>query len=188
MAAGDGPLDTTPGRSVTDPNREGTSIRPPSVLQSHVDAVDTDVVKDDQLNSDREAIFAELLAAFGRRDNDVILAAMSGDVVLELPGTSALAGTYRGIDQVGRFVSQLRWVLDAGRHEVSFEHDGDQMLIRHQVAVHGPHHVAGMILFQRFTFDAPSGKITSIMVEPEDRGLFDYVVHTALSDDRVASP
>jgi ketosteroid isomerase-like protein len=145
-------------------------------------------MRDDQLNSDREAIFAELLAAFGRRDNDVILAAMSRDVVLELPGTSALAGTYRGIDEVGSFVSALRWVLDTGRHEVSFEHDGDQMLIRHQVAVHGPRHVAGMILFQRFTFDAPSGKVVSITVEPEDRGLFDYVVHSALSDDVVPSP
>jgi len=145
-------------------------------------------VKDDQLNSDREAIFAALLEAFGRRDDDVILTAMSRDVVLELPGTSALAGTYRGTDEVGRFMSQLRWVLGTGRHEVSFEHDGDQMLIRHQVAVRGPQHVAGMVLFQRFTFNAPSGKIVSIMVEPEDRGLFDYVVHTALSEDTVASP
>jgi ketosteroid isomerase-like protein len=157
-------------------------------LQGPVDAVDTRVVKDDQLNSDREAIFAELLAAIGRRDDEVILTAMSRDVVLQLPGTSALAGTYRGIDEVGRFMSQLRWVLETGRHEVSFEHDGDQMLIRHQVAVRGPQHVAGMVLFQRFTFDAPSGKIVSITVEPEDRGLFDYVVHTALSDDRVSSP
>lgn len=145
-------------------------------------------MKDDQLNSDREAIFAALLPAFGRRDDDVILTAMSRDVVLELPGNSALAGTYRGTDEVGRFMSQLRWVLETGRHEVSFEHDGDQMLIRHQVAVRGPQHVAGMVLFQRFTFNAPSGKIVSITVEPEDRGLFDYVVHTALSEDTVASP
>ena len=145
-------------------------------------------MKDDQLDSDREAIFAALLAAFGRRDDDVILTAMSRDVVLELPGASALAGTYRGIDEVGRIMSQLRWVLETGRHQVFFEHDGDQMLIRHHVAVRSPQHVAGMILFQRFTFDAPSGKIVSITVEPEDRGIFDYVVHTALSDDRVASP
>ena len=146
------------------------------------------MVKDDQLNSDREAIFAALLPAFGRRDDDVILTAMSRDVVLELPGASALAGTYRGIDEVGRFMTQLRWVLETGGHEVSFEHDGDQMLIRHQVAVRGPQHVAGMVLYQRFTFDAPSGKIVSITVEPEDRGLFDYLIHTVLSDDRAASP
>jgi ketosteroid isomerase-like protein len=141
----------------------------------------------DQLNTDREAIFAELLAAFGRRDNNVILAAMRPDVVLLLPGTSPLAGTYRGIEEVGRFVVALRAVLDTGRHEVSFEHEGDDMVVRHQVAVHGRQHIAGMVLHQRFTFDAPSGKITSITVEPEDRGLFDYVVRTALADGKVPS-
>ena len=157
-------------------------------LQPPIRGVDTKPVKDDQLNSDREAIFAELLAALARRDDGVILAAMSADVVLELPGTSALAGTYRGIDEVARVVSALRSVLDTGRHEVSFEHEGDQMLVRDQVSVHGPQHVAGMILVQRLTFDAPSGRIVSITVEPEDRGLFDYLVHTTLSDDTFSSP
>jgi ketosteroid isomerase-like protein len=141
----------------------------------------------DQVNTDREAIFAELLAALGRRDNNVILAAMRPDVVLLLPGTSPLAGTYRGIEEIGRFVVALRAVLDTGRHEVSFEHEGDEMVVRHQVAVHGPQHIAGMVLYQRFTFDAPSGKITSITVEPEDRGLFDYMVHAALANGKVPS-
>lgn len=145
-------------------------------------------MKDDQLNSDREAIFAELLAALARRDDGVILAAMSGDIVLELPGTSALAGTYRGIDEVGHVVIALRSVLDTGQHEMSFEHEGDQMLVRDQVSMHGPQHVAGMIVLQRFTFDAPSGKIVSITVQPEDRGLFDYVVHTTFSVDTFPSP
>ena len=140
----------------------------------------------EQLNTDREAIFAELLAAFGRRDQDVILAAMRPDVVLVLPGSSPLAGTYRGIEDLGRFVTELRAVLDTGRHEVSFEHEGDQMIVRHQVAVHGPQHIAAMILRQRFTFDA-SGKIASITVEPEDRGLFDYVVHSAISEGKVSA-
>jgi ketosteroid isomerase-like protein len=140
-----------------------------------------------QLNNDREAIFAELLAAFGRRDDDVILAAMRPDVVLVLPGTSPLAGTYRGIEDVGRFVVELRAVLDTGRHGVSFEHEGDDMVVRHQVAVHGPQHIAGMVLHQRFTFDAPTGKIAAITVEPQDRGLFDYVVHTAISDGKVSA-
>lgn len=144
-------------------------------------------MRNDQLNTDREAIFAELLNAFGRRDFEVIRAAMRSDVVLEMPGSSPLAGTYRGIEEVGRFVVGLRAVLDSGRHEVSFEHEGDQMVVRHQVAVHGPQHVAGMILFQRFIFEPATGKIASITVEPEDRGLFDYVVHTRLWDGKVSS-
>ena len=150
-----------------------------------------------QLSSDREVIFAELLAAFGRHDYEVIRAAMRPDVILVMPGSSPLAGTYRGIEEVGRFVVSLRAVLDSGRNEVSFEHEGDDMVVRHQVEVHGPQHIAGMILYQRFVFDGPSGMITSITVEPEDGGLFDYVIHSRLGDGgdgkvtslpRIASP
>jgi len=141
-----------------------------------------------QPSTEREALFAELLAAFGRHDHETISAAMRSDVVLELFGSSPLAGTYRGVEELGRFVVALRAVLDTGRHQVSFIHEGDQMIVRHQVAVHGPQHVAAMILRQRFEFDAATGKITSITVEPEDRGLFDYVVQTALAEGRVTAP
>ena len=145
-------------------------------------------MSDDQLHSDREIIFGELLAAFGRHDHEVIRAAMRPDVILVMPGSSPLAGTYRGIDEVGRFVISLRVALDSGRHELDFEHDGDEMVVRHQVEVHGPQHVAGMILYQRFAFDSATGMITSITVEPEDRGLFDYVIHSRLRDSEIAVP
>jgi ketosteroid isomerase-like protein len=52
-------------------------------------------MSDELLYSDRECLFAELLAAFGRRDHDVIRASMRPDVVLVLPGSSPLAGTHR---------------------------------------------------------------------------------------------
>jgi hypothetical protein len=45
-----------------------------------------------------------------------------------------------------------------------------------------------MILYQRFTFDSASGKITSVTVEPEDRGLFDYVIHSRLRDSEITVP
>jgi ketosteroid isomerase-like protein len=136
------------------------------------------------LHSDRECLFAELLAAFGRRDNDVIRAAMRPDVDLVLPGSSPLAGTHRGIAEVSRFVVALRMVLQTGRNDsqISFLHQGDQMVVRHQVSVLGPRHTAEMVLRQRFTFDGPGGKIVSITVEPEDEGLFDYVVQSALGN------
>jgi ketosteroid isomerase-like protein len=137
---------------------------------------------DETLASDREGLFAELLAAFGRRDHAVIRAAMRPDVVLVLPGSSPLAGTHRGIAEVGRFVVALRMVLQTGRNDgqISFLHDGDDMIVRHQVSVLGPRHTAEMVLRQRFTFDGPGGKLASITVEPEDEGLFDYVVESAL--------
>jgi ketosteroid isomerase-like protein len=161
-------------------------LRPHPTSSDFSDLPIYEEMTNDRLSTDREALFAELLAAFGRRDNDVILAAMRPDVVLVLPGASPLAGTYRGIEELGRFVAALRAVLDTGRHEVAFEHFGDRMDVRHQVGVHGPQHHASMVLYQRFTFDAASKKITSITVEPEDPGLFDYVVQTAISEGRVS--
>ncbi len=111
---------------------------------------------------------------------------MQADVVLQLDGSSPLAGTYRGIEEVGPFVVALRSVLDTGRSSVSFLHAGDQMIVRHQISVHGPSHAAEMVLLQRFTFDGPTGKLARITVEPEDAGLFDYVVQTALGDTRAS--
>lgn len=140
----------------------------------------------DRLNSEREALFAELLAAFGRRDHEVIRAAMRSDVVLQFDGSSPLAGIYRGLEEVGHFVVALRAVLDTGRSSVSFLHADDQMIVRHQISVHGPSHAAEMILLQRFNFDGPTGKLARITVEPEDAGLFDYVVQTALGDTKAS--
>jgi len=136
------------------------------------------------LHSDRECLFAELLAAFGRRDHATIRAAMRPDVVLVLPGSSPIAGAHKGIAEVGHFVAALRMVLETGRNngEISFLHEGDDMIVRHQVSVLGPRHTAEMVLRQRFTFDGAGGKLASITVEPEDEGLFDYVVQSALGN------
>jgi ketosteroid isomerase-like protein len=143
---------------------------------------------DELLYSDRECLFAELLAAFGRRDHDVIRASMRSDVVLMLPGSSPLAGMHKGIAEVGHFVVALRMVLQTGSNngEISFLHEGDQMVVRHQVSVLGPQHTAEMVLRQRFTFDGESGKLASITVEPEDEGLFDYVVRSALGNAKAS--
>ena len=141
-------------------------------------------MSNETLNSDREALFAELLAAFARRDHGVIRASMRSDVTLVLPGSSPLAGTHRGIAEVGHFVVALRMVLQTGRANgtITFVHEGDEMVVRHQVSVLGPQHTAEMVLRQHFTFDGPGGKLASITVEPEDEGLFDYVVQSALGD------
>jgi ketosteroid isomerase-like protein len=145
-------------------------------------------MSDERLCSERECLFAELLAAFGRRDHDMIRASMRPDVVLVLPGSSPLGGTHRGIAEVGHFVVALRMVLQTGSHngEISFLHEGDQMVVRHQVSVLGPRHTAEMVLRQRFTFDGKGGKLASITVEPEDEGLFDYVVRSALGNAKAS--
>ena len=111
---------------------------------------------------------------------------MRADVVLQLDGSSPLAGTYRGI-RTGR---TLRRRAEVGaRHRpplVSFLHAGDQIIVRHHLRPQSLSHAAEMVLLQRFTFDGPTGKLARITVEPEDAGLFDYVVQTALGDTRAS--
>ena len=79
-------------------------------------------------------------------------------------------------------------VLQTGSNnsEISFLHEGDQMVVRHQVSVLGPRHTAEMVLRQRFTFEGKGGKLASITVEPEDEGLFDYVVQSALGNAKAS--
>jgi hypothetical protein len=79
-------------------------------------------------------------------------------------------------------------VLQTGSHngEISFLPEGDQMVVRHQVSVLGPRHTAEMVLRQRFTFDGKGGKLASITVEPEDEGLFDHVVRSALGNAKAS--
>lgn len=133
------------------------------------------------LQSEREALFIENLGAFVRRDFDAIARTMRSDIVMQLPGSSWLAGTYRGFDEVGRCVLGLRHVLDSSEDRITFLHEGDQMIVRHDIMVHGPQHQVQMTLLVRARFD-PDGKARSISVEPDDLGLFDHVLNVALRD------
>jgi ketosteroid isomerase-like protein len=134
-----------------------------------------------EIQSQREAQFIQDVGAFVRRDFEAIEQKMRSDVVMKLPGSSWLAGTYQGLEEVGRCVLGLRHVLDSSEDRISFLHEGDQMIVRHDIMVHGPKHQVGMTLMIRFRFGA-DGKSESISVEPSDLGLFDHVLNLALKD------
>jgi ketosteroid isomerase-like protein len=127
---------------------------------------------------EREALFAQLLGAFMRRDYRPIERAMRRNVRLELPGSSPLAGIHRGYEAVRRYIVDTRAVLRASGKPVTFVHDEDQMLVINEVLVSGPQHEVEMMLRLRLRFDR-SGKITTVLVEPTDLGLFDHVLRTA---------
>jgi ketosteroid isomerase-like protein len=134
-----------------------------------------------ELQAQREAQFIQDIGAFVRRDFEAIDRKMHSDVVMQLPGSSWLAGTYRGFEEVGRCILGLRHVLDSSEDRVSFLHEGDQMIVRHVITVHGPKHQVDMTLLVRVRFGA-DGKAESISVEPADLGLFDHVLNVALKD------
>jgi hypothetical protein len=131
------------------------------------------------LRREREARFIEGVRAFIRRDFDALERTMRPDVVLRLPGSSWLAGTYRGPEEVGRCILGLRQVLDSAEDRVSYLHEGDQMIATHEIGVHGPFHDLKMTFSVGISFDSDE-RVSTISIEPADLGLFDHVLKTAL--------
>ena len=84
-----------------------------------------------------------------------------------------------GLEDVSRCVLGLRQVLASEDRRTTFLHEGDQMIVRHDIMVHGPEHVVEMTLRVRVRYDR-EGKAESIDLEPEDLGLFDHVLNTGL--------
>jgi ketosteroid isomerase-like protein len=128
---------------------------------------------------ERETQFIQNMGAFMRRDFATVEAAWRPDVVMELPGASWLAGIHRGYKEVSRCVLGLRQVLASEERRTTFLHEGDQMIVRHDIMVHGPEHEVEMTLRVRVHYDS-DGKAAAIHLEPDDLGLFDHVLNTML--------
>jgi len=135
---------------------------------------------DPRVQEEREAQFARNIDAFIRRDFGVIEETMRPDVTLEMPGSSWVAGTYQGLEEVGRGVVALRQVLNSDTRLITFLHEGDQMVVRHAINVSGPRHDVEMNLGVRIRYDE-QGRFATIDVEPADIDLFDYVVNSRLN-------
>ena len=135
---------------------------------------------DPRVREEREAQFGRNMEAFIRRDFGVIEETMRPDVVLDMPGSSWLAGTYQGFEAVSRGVVALRQVFNSDKRLVTFLHEGDQMVVRHAITVSGPRHDVEMNLGVRIGYDE-QGKFATIDVEPADLDLFDYVVNSRLN-------
>ena len=135
---------------------------------------------DPRVQEEREAQFARNIDAFIRRDFGAIEETMRPDVTLEMPGSSWVAGTYRGLGEVGRGVVALRQVFNSDTRLITFLHEGDQMLVRHAIQRERP---------TPRRRDEPgcedrvrrAGKFAPIDVEPADIDLFDYVVNSRLN-------
>jgi len=138
-----------------------------------------------ELQVQREAQFIENLGAFMRRDFAAVEAAWRPDVIMEMPGSSWLAGTHRGVKDVSRCILGLRQVLASEDRRTTFLHEGDQMIVRHDIMVHGPEHLVEMTLRVKIRYD-PEGKAEAIDLEPNDLGLFDHVLNTALRNSQAS--
>src|ERR1700675_777223 len=90
------------------------------------------------VQSKRETQFLQNMRAFMRGDFALVETAWRPDVVLTLTGSSWLAGTHRGYEEVSRCVHGLRQVLAANQTRTQFLHEGDQMIVRHDITVNPP--------------------------------------------------
>jgi hypothetical protein len=131
------------------------------------------------IHQDREARFLEGVGAIIRRDFDGMRRTMRPDVVMRLPGSSWLAGTYEGPEEVGRCILGLRHVLESSEDFATFSHHDDTMVVTHDIKLHGPLHDLEMRFSVAIGYDEDE-RIASVDVEPADRGLFDHVLQTAL--------
>jgi hypothetical protein len=141
-------------------------------------------VNTQELQREREARFVEGMRAFAARDFQAIAREMRPDVVIAVPGESWISGSFAGYDSVGRCLSGLRRALESKETVITFSHEGDEMLVRHEITVLGPTHDVTMLLGVRLRFDA-DGKTAEIWLEPSDVGLFDHVVNSILRGIRV---
>lgn len=134
-----------------------------------------------ELQIGRESQFIQNMGAFMRQDFAAFDGTMRSGVVMVLPGSSSLAGMHRGYEEVSRCILGLRQVLDSEKKRITFLHEGDQMIVRHDIMVHGPSRDMDMTLRVKVRYDE-EGKVQTIFVEPDNLGLFDHVLNTALRD------
>jgi ketosteroid isomerase-like protein len=129
---------------------------------------------------ERERALARLAGAYQRRDLDVFKEECRPDMRLTLEGNSLLAGTYHGYEAFADYLETLRTALSSAGGRIVFEHPSPNVMVFHQVMlVSGPQHGSEMPLDVIVTY-APDGRIASFDVRPDDQGLFDHIVDTAL--------
>jgi CheY-specific phosphatase CheX len=83
-----------------------------------------------------------------------------------------------GSEAFGHYLEVLREVMSSARKPIRFEHSSREMIFRQVMVVSGPKHDVEMTLVVTFAYD-DAGLVESILVEPEDQALFDYVVDTS---------
>ena len=128
---------------------------------------------------DREGRVLDGMRAFVRRDFDTFGRSMRPDVEMRLPGTSWLAGVYRGPEAVARCILGLRDVLRSTEERVRFRHGDDHVVMEHDVTLRGPLHEVAMTFTVTVSYDTDE-RVRAISVEPADLGLFDHVLKSSL--------
>ena len=127
-------------------------------------------------------MLAWVSSAFSRGDQPAALRAMTPDVEVVVPGHTSFAGTYRGGDEVHRWLLTMREAFVPADRANEFAHEGDDMVVHQWAWVRGRE----WLNIFRFTFDGTL--IARIAWEPEDLATFDDLISEALDGVAHTSP
>lgn len=122
----------------------------------------------------REALFASIVSAFKSRDFAAMEAVLSEDPVLMFAGSSELAGTYRGVEGIDRYLVAIRDLVRPNGKTIAYTHRDDEMVASHEIGVFGPSGAVDMTMHMTLTFDRD--KVALVYVRQEDIELFDRVL------------
>lgn len=128
---------------------------------------------------EREIELFEIASAFYRGDASAFKDMVGPGVTLTLTGSSHLAGTYHGYRAIGRCLDLMHEALRSSGQPTVFEHEGNVTVLRRIVKVCSWRHEVEMTIAIVVRYDE-EGKIARVLVEPEDQGLFDHVLDTAI--------
>lgn len=127
-----------------------------------------------ETQAQREALFASVVSAFQSRDFAAMEAVLSEDAELMFAGSSELAGTYRGVEEIDRYLVAIRDIVRPNGKTIAYTHREDEMVASHEIGVFGPSGAADMTMHITLTFDRD--KVAVVYVRPENLELFDRVL------------
>jgi hypothetical protein len=120
-----------------------------------------------------------MASAFARRDFEAVARGVRPEVVLQLTGTSWLAGTYRGYEEFGHYLLGSRQVLVSAEKPITYLHAGDEMTVLHDFVVGGSPLGPEIPLHVTVSFDADN-TIASLLIQPQEQDAFDDAVDAFL--------
>jgi ketosteroid isomerase-like protein len=113
-------------------------------------------------------------SAFARKDQDAVLAVLSDDIEIVVPGGTSFAGRYTGKTEAFWWLLRMRDAFIPAERGVTFSHVGNDMVVRQMAEVNGGE---WMNVF-RFTFNG--ALIQRIVWEPDDISKFDALIERVI--------
>ena len=127
-----------------------------------------------ETQTQREALFGSLVGAFQRRDFAAIEAVLSEHAVLMFAGSSELAGSYCGVEEIDRYIVAVRDIVRPNGKTIAYTHRADEMVASNEIGVFGRSGAVAMTMHITLTFDRD--KVAVVYVRPEDLELFDRML------------